>query len=308
MSKSPSFTDGVSHGKDDLELLVLQVEDLPTMPVIAAQVYQLLASDDVEIKDLTNVIMADPAVAARVVKIANSSFYGTRRGIGTVSEAIMTIGFSALKGVVLHSALQDFYHPLGPTEAMLWEHSCAVAIASRFLASHLGRSLADEAYLAGLVHDIGMQVLNWAAPDRFKQVMALHNSVNGPSIDAAERALYTFTHGEVGGRVLSKWHFPEDLIIPVCYHHSFTTLLEGHTGSRSVSPGKSSPVYMTALVSLADLFCLQLGLGYHRPFDDDLARLPQAGYLGIDPDRMATLLEQFQEGYVKEWRNLMSLE
>ena len=284
----------------------LNLAVLPTMPVVAARIYQMLEDESVDISGLTRAIQADPAVVARVVKMANSSFYGNRREIRTIPDAIMTIGLSALRGTVLQAAIQKLYQPFGPTEIMLWEHANAVAIAARFLASRLRPALAEEAFLAGVLHDIGMLVLNWTAPERFSLLLTREVVDHDADFAAEELEIFKITHGEVGRRVLGNWEFPEELITAAKYHHEFPELLSGSEVVGKKSALQPSTIYLTALVSLADLICLKIGLGYQRHVVFEWETLPQMGILGLDAPRVAQLVEEFLERYVGEWQGMMS--
>ena len=283
-------------------LSALNLASLPTMPMVALRVHKMLEDEDVAIAKLVHVIQSDPAVVARMVKMANSSFYGSRREIRTIPDAIMTIGLSALRGTVLQAALQELYQPFGPTEIMLWEHANAVAMAARFLASHLRPALAEEAFLAGLLHDIGMLVLNWTAPEKFSLVLTHEELDSEANFAADEFEVFRVSHGEVGGWVLRNWEFPEELIAVAKDHHNF---LELEAGSGAPS-GQPSPSWLTTLVSLADVICLKAGIGYQRNEVAAWENLPHLSLLGLDAHRIDQLSNEFLEKYVEEWQYMVS--
>jgi HD-like signal output (HDOD) protein len=292
------------NGAEELELITRSAESLPAIPVIAARVLAMVRDDEVRIEDLTRTVLADPAMAAKVVKMANSPFYGWRRNIRTIPEAITLLGFNTLKGLVLAASLSQVYQPFGPTEKMLWEHASAVAMAARFLAASTRRALMEEAFLVGLLHDVGKQVLNVFAPRKYEQVASLM-IYQGLSASVAERLIFTFAHDEVGGRIVEQWNFPEELVFPVRYHHRFTELV-GTDEIFTVVTEESLPVLLTALVGLADQFCLKLGIGCHGPQTLDIKASRQAYYLGIAPENVLPLLETFQKLYTEEWVDLIA--
>src|SRR5689334_7992258 len=119
----------------ELETAIMTAADLPTIPVVALKVMQLIESEQATAEELAKIVASDPAVAARVLKISNSSFYGCRRQIQTLSSAIVVLGFSTLKRLVVAASLKQVYKPYDLTEKMLWEHSFAAGIAAKIIAS-----------------------------------------------------------------------------------------------------------------------------------------------------------------------------
>jgi putative nucleotidyltransferase with HDIG domain len=293
MRKELNVTDSLS---------ALNLASLPTMPVVAARIHQMLEDEDVDIAKLAQVIQSDPAVVARMVKMANSSFYGSRREIKTITAAIMTIGLSAVRGTVLQAALQELYQPFGPTEEMLWEHANAVAMASRFLASHLRPAMAEEAFLAGLLHDIGMLVLNWSAPEQFQLLLTREELDSEANFATEEFEIFKVSHGEVGGWVLRNWEFPDELIAVAKDHHNFQEL----TPDQGTSSEQPSSSWLTTLVSLADVICLKAGVGYQRNEVAEWEDLPHLSLLRLDAHRVDQLSNEFLEKYIEEWQYMVS--
>lgn len=287
---------------DPVSFLIPDLADLPTMPVVAARIYQMLEDENVSIAGLTKVIQADPVIVSRLVKTANSSFYCSRREINTIPDAIMTIGLGALRGTVLQAALQKLYQPFGPAENMLWEHANAVAIASKFLAIRLRLAFAEEAFLAGLLHDIGMLVLNWTAPERFHILLTQDESVTEADFATEENNIFRVSHGEIGRKVLSRWEFPVELIMAAEYHHQFSELML----AKSIRMQHPTAVYLVAVVSLADMMCLKLGLGYQRHFTVDWEKLHIISILDLDTPRIEQLITEFMEKYIGEWQGIMT--
>ena len=281
--------------------LTLNLADLPMMPLVATRIYQMLEDEDVDIPALTKAVQADPAVVARVVKMANSSYYGSRRGIKTLPDAITTIGLTALRGTVLQAAMQKLYQPFGPAELMLWQHANAVAYGAKFLASRIRPTLADEAFLAGLLHDIGMLVLNWTAPERFSLLLTREEVNPDADFAAEEYEVFKVNHAEVGGKILRKWGFPKDLITVATHHHDFSGLLSDRFDLQS------STVNLTALVSLADLLCLKLGLGYQRYVTAEWEKLPQISILEVNALFFDKLVDEFQAQSEDEWQDTLSM-
>lgn len=274
----------------ELETAIMNAADLPTIPIVAIKVMQLIESENATADELAKIVTTDPAVAARVLKISNSSFYGCRRQIQTLSSAIVILGFSTLRSLVVAASVKQVYKPYGLTEKMLWEHSFAAGLAARIIANRTRIANEEEAFLAGLFHDIGKIIMNTLDRNKFQEVMQ-HCYNEGISFGQAERTIYPFSHDEVGAYVIKKWNFPEILTSAILYHH---TLEFDEFEDPTV-------VNLTAITALADLFCLKLGIGIREPEEDiDLASSKPAQMLNIAPETVQQLLDTFDKAFQED--------
>jgi len=268
----------------------MTASDLPTIPVVAMKVMQLIESESATAEELAKVVASDPAVAARVLKISNSSFYGCQRQIQTLSHAIVVLGSATLKSLVVAASVKQVYQPYGLTEKMLWEHSFGAGLAARMIARETRMVSEEEAFLGGLFHDIGKIIMNTMNKQQFQDVMQRCYN-DGLTFEEAERQLYPYTHAEVGGLVIKKWNFPDMLMHAVLNHHTFEF---GEVED-------SSQISLTCVVGLANLFCHKAGIGIRAPDDRlDLLQTVPAQKLGLDKQRMDALLERFEEAYEKD--------
>jgi len=274
----------------ELEKMILAAGDLPTIPVVATKVMQLLDSENATADDLARIVASDPAVAARVLKISNSAFYGCQRKIQTLSNAIVVLGFSTLKSLVVAASVKQVYHPFGLTEKMLWEHSFAAGLAAKIIAGNIRIVNEEEAFLAGLFHDIGKIIMNTHDANKFREVIQrCYNE--GISFEEAEKAVYPFSHGEVGALVIRKWNFPSELMETVLRHHSLDFPDENDLYL----------IRVTAVVNLANAMTLKLGIGTRMPDDTiELPSLRSAQILQLAPQRLQTLLETFEEAFERD--------
>ncbi|HIJ96482.1 MAG TPA: HDOD domain-containing protein [Desulfuromonadales bacterium] len=271
----------------ELESMIMGASDLPTIPVVATKVMQLIEDENVSAEELAKVVASDPAVAARVLKISNSSFYGCQRQIQTLSHAIVVLGFGTLKSLVVAASVKQVYQPYGLTEKMLWEHSFGAGLAARMIAKETRRVSSEEAFLGGLFHDIGKIILNTMDSQRFQGVMQICYN-DGVSFEEAERVAYPYTHAEVGGLVIKKWNFPDLLMNAVLQHHLFD--FEEDEDLYQVN--------LSCVVGLADLFCHKIGIGVREPDDElDLSHTVPAQKLDLDEQRLEELLERFSAAY-----------
>ena len=274
----------------ELETLIMNASDLPTIPVVATKVMQLIESEGVSAEELARVVSADPAVAARVLKISNSSFYGCQRQIQTLSHAIMMLGYNTLRSLVVAASVKQVYKPYGLTEKMLWEHSFGAGLAARLIANNTRLVNEEEAFLGGLFHDIGKIIMNFFDKQQFQKVMEKCYNEEISFLEA-EQQVYSYNHAEVGGLVIKKWNFPEMLMKAVLQHHHFTF-------EKDEDP---SQVKLTCIVGLADIFCHKLGIGVREPEEDlVIHETKPAKLLNLDEGRINTLLENFDKAYTQD--------
>lgn len=274
----------------ELEKMIMTAGDLPTIPVVATKVMQLIESETATAEELAKIVASDPAVAARVLKISNSSFYGCQRQIQTLSHAIVVLGFATLKSLVVAASVKQVYQPYGLTEKMLWEHSFGAGLAARIIAAETRLVSVEEAFLGGLFHDIGKTIMNTIDREKYQGIMQRCFN-DGITSEEAEREVYLYTHSEVGGLVIKKWNFPDILMYAVLKHHAL----------QFAADEDLYQINLTCVVGLADLLCHKAGIGIREADEDmDLLETIPAKRLGMDEQSMAVMLERFANAYEKD--------
>jgi putative nucleotidyltransferase with HDIG domain len=271
-------------------VIVNQARDLPPIPTVAQKILDMLQSDKTTAVDVEQVIMAEPALSARVLKIANSAVFGRRAGARTVSEAVTYLGIKTVKSIVLAAAMKTFYMQPRLSDHLLWVHSMAVALSAAELAKLAKIRAKDEALTAGLLHDLGKLVFKNFDEERYDAVI---QSVYNDQADAVTVEIETFgvAHPQVAEQVLAKWGFPDDLREPVSMHHVAAT------DTDQVSP-------VAHLVCLADGICHYLGIGTRIARGDmSLGDLPSARALKLPGEKLNTFAEEFPERFAE--RRLM---
>ncbi len=280
----------------ELEIAIMTAGDLPTIPVVATKVMQLIESDRATAEEMGRIVSGDPAVAARVLKLSNSAFYGCKRKIQSLSTAIMMLGFNTLRSLVITASVKQVYQPYGLVEKMLWEHSFGAGLAARIIAGSTKLVNEEEAFLAGLFHDIGKIIMNHLDRDKFQA--AIQRCYNeGISFTEMEKLLYPYVHEDVGACVIRKWNFPEALANSVSFHH---TLAFGDADDPHL-------VKLTAVVSLADMFCHKLGIGARSPDESlDMSVSKASDILRLNEESLTKLVEIFRESYEADKSYFMS--
>jgi len=275
---------------EELKRTIMTTGDLPPMPVVAMKVIQLIESGKANAAEIARAISSDPAVSARLLKIANSTFYGCQRKIQTLADAVVILGHNTLKGLAVAASVKEIYKPAGLTENMLWEHSFGSAVAARIIAAHSHLVSADEAFLAGLFHDIGKIIMNLREKEKFQLVIERCYNEMLP-FEEIERKFFPYTHAELGGYVLEKWNLPETLISAVMLHHTFAF----------PDPDDINQRNLTAVAALADLICIKMGIGTRFPLGEmDISESKAAIILEIDANGLMQLEEAISETYKQD--------
>ncbi len=243
----------------NIEDVIMDGHEIPPMPNVAQEVLRLIADPDTTADKLQEAVLADQALTARILKIANSPFYGVPRAIRTLSTAVMILGYKMIRNLVLATATRSINRRLGLTEKMMWEHSIGASIASFLIAKEIRFPDPEEAFLAGLLHDIGKQILNNYNSEKYMHV--IERAYNeGVTFYFAEKEVFGFSHPEVGALVVKKWKLSEELENAIRYHHDgFHAFI------------KENPFYLGKLpliVNVADLICLKLGIGRKDPVQE----------------------------------------
>jgi len=163
----------------------------------------------------------DQSLSAKVLKVANSAYYGTRtsRRVNSVHRAIVLIGFNGVKEIILTASLFHTFQETGEVESLkpLWEHSLECAFVSKRLAWMYRYEAVDEAYLVGLVHDIGKLVIQQHFRDEFQLIRSKGEGVF-ENLDA-EKEVLGITHAEIAGKMSAHWDFPEPIVEAITHHH-----------------------------------------------------------------------------------------
>ncbi|PKL79435.1 MAG: hypothetical protein CVV27_01805 [Candidatus Melainabacteria bacterium HGW-Melainabacteria-1] len=193
----------------------LDIDSLPTLPVIAGQVMECLNNPNSSIQDVADVILRDQSMSVKVLKLVNSAYYGFPKRIGTLSHAISILGFETVRGLVLGISILDTFRVKEFDLLRFWEHSIRTASLMSFMAARLCYPRPDEAFTVGLIHDVGKLVFMLKAPDLYHQVV-VQADIN-PCIQ--EQALLKMDHAFAGAQVARSWNFPSTYVQAIESHH-----------------------------------------------------------------------------------------
>ncbi|WP_343586380.1 HDOD domain-containing protein [Herbaspirillum sp.] len=195
--------------KDEISEAVL---DLPALPHIVLELFRALDKEDVDANFLSQKISYDQALAAKVLGLANSSFYGMQGKVGSIAYAVAVLGFGCIRSLATAAGLAQIFSGRASSElhAQLWTHAIATALAARSLAKCIGEN-EDQAFIAGLLHNIGRLVLITHYPVRYQDVLSW-SSAHDAELSLAEVAVLGVDHKLVGRAVLTRWKFPASIV------------------------------------------------------------------------------------------------
>ena len=203
--------------KDKVQTII----QLPTLPAIAEEVVEMVDNPKTSASKLGKVIESDQGLTSKVLKIANSAFYGFPKQISTVDFAIIVLGFDALKEIVISISLVSALQKKGDESfdaRGFWDHSIYSGVIARRLARDLGYRVSGEVFVGGLLHDMGMSVLHQHFNAEYRQIAARADG-SGMSFFDAEMETLGVTHAEIGGWLAERWNFPSHLVEAISKHH-----------------------------------------------------------------------------------------
>jgi HD-like signal output (HDOD) protein len=202
--------------------LVSEIDDIPPMSRVVTRVLQLLSDPEKSLNDLAVVLAEDQAMVARIIRVSNSTLYRSLEDTRSLDKALARLGIRAIRSILLTSATRDLLmsdkSAGGMWSRFLWQHAKECAMASRRIAERVKYPDPEEAFVGGMLHDIGKMVILLKHRNLLQQIRKLQVGENLGSVEA-ERFVLGFSHPELGGLLMEKWHMPEILNTCVQYHH-----------------------------------------------------------------------------------------
>jgi len=236
---------------ENIKRIAQNVLSLPALPTIIAQMVELIDNPRTSASQLTKLISTDQVLTTKILKLANSAYYGFPRRIGTVNLAIVVLGFDMIKDLGLSVSIIDRFkrRSVDPSFDMsrFWEHSIACGAVSKMLARILNFRITGEVFVAGLVHDLGKLILNQYFPKEFSEIMKRITHHKESFLEAEDKILGV-GHALIGSWLIERWNLPEHLVEVIEYHHN--------------PQDASHYVQLASIVHFADFLCKWRGIGY----------------------------------------------
>lgn len=226
---------------------VVKSHKLPALPVVATKILDLLQDPDVNVQKLCRLLSDDAALAGRVLAVSRSPLYAQRNLPTTSIEAVQVLGLRTLTNVVIANAMHSLHVEGDKLSQKLWNHSLAVALAARILCQRIGLRDGDQAFLAGLVHDIGEMIFVHGDPVGFANLCDEVQRLQCP-ITAKEKEAYEFDHTVIGLTLLDAWNIDSQIGLAVLNHHS--EIAGDNTNE------------LATILTVADYLCAKADLGF----------------------------------------------
>ncbi len=226
---------------------VMAKYQLPPLPVVASKVLAMIEDSDLSIREICRVLSDDPALAARVLAISRSAHYAQRTMPKNLQGAIQVVGLHALRYILLAAATQSLFFANHAISGKLWSHSLAVALASRILSERAGYRDCEQAFLTGLLHDVGEMILCHGDPKGFENLL---REVQEKKLQlvAKEKETYAFDHAFIGLTLFDSWNIDSEIGQAIFKHH------EDAEGTQ--------PEGLVAILRMADYLSFRADLGF----------------------------------------------
>jgi len=264
--------------------------DISSIKRIVLGIIDIINNPRSTAKDLKELIEADPPLTAKVLRVANSAYYACRKKISDIQQAIIWIGFDALKEIALSQKVCEIFAKDesidGYSRILLWKHSVAVALLGKMIYRMEFSEKGEDTYTAGLLHDIGIIVEDQFLQDDFKRI--LHKLINEKrNLTDAELDILGYTHADVGRALSSHWNFPQELIATMGYHHN--PFNAPHNFSR-----------MILTIYISDYICQESVIGYcYVPFPDKTLFHRCLKELRMHPSAVNLIVDEMKQGMSK---------
>jgi HD-like signal output (HDOD) protein len=200
--------------------LITDNVQLLSMPEVCLRIQQLADDPYADMAEFGQLVIQDPALTTRLLKLVNSAYYGFPGRVDTISRAVNLVGIAELRNLTLAMAAMEVFGGLENEHFDMlgfWRHSVYCALVARFLAKQARVLHAERLFIAGLLHDVGRLLIFSLLPDESSRIQQRMNE--GEEVCAAERGELGFDHAQVGYELLSLWHIPKELRIAVAFHH-----------------------------------------------------------------------------------------
>jgi len=286
----------------DLEKLIQRIEQIPTLPIVSQKILLLLSDENVSLPKVASLIERDQALAVKILKVANSAFYGTLSKVSTIDHALVILGIEEVRSILLAFSIHNFFsqHKDGHFDrTRFWKHSVVCSQIAKYLARYFNVVRDDTIFLAGLIHDMGKVVFDQYFHEDFLKIID-YISTNNESFSRGEKQVLGITHYQVAAKLLQQWKFPEKVTMQVFYHHA-----PWHDKNYLTS---SIIIYLANIFTkLAGYTCLE---DEKIVTIDDLAQskamkfIVESGF-DLDAPTMEKLLQQIQEFLAEERDNML---
>ena len=285
----------VPTSPNEARKMLTQIKELPSLPFVATKLMELTASPTTTMKQMEDVILKDSALVSKVLRYSNSGLYGRAGQITSMTDALVLLGFSTVKTIVIASSVKSMhasnaqgYCAAGKT---LWVHSVETAIAARLLAKRKNKALVEEAFIVGLLHDIGKSVIGAKLPDAVRNLIALKKG-RELTFEEIENRVLGIGHPELGAILCRKWNFPDILEKAIHHHHN-------------PSANKKEPI-LSHIAQISDAISHYLSMPPEEQpeREAEILELDSSSFLELDRETFLEIVRETQETVERDRKSL----
>ncbi len=235
---------------------LIETQEFATLPPVAAKVLQLLEDDNIDVRDIAQIIETDASLTLKLLRVANSPLYATRTEITSIQQAIITLGLNRLTNIVLGVSIFSRFLMNSQKQAAeimqkFWWHASCTGIVAKALSTKIKKYFKESEFIGGLLHDIGKLAMVQFDPNKYLQVIDLIERKQMFDIEA-EYEVFGVNHLEVGEHIAKLWKLPEELTL-IIGHHNYPAEVEKNNR-------------LIAIVRFADILCEMWGAGVYEGF------------------------------------------
>ncbi|MBN2298425.1 MAG: HDOD domain-containing protein, partial [Deltaproteobacteria bacterium] len=242
------------YAPEEIESLLNDLGEIPTLPSIATTIMEKTLDTKVNARQIAQMVEKDQALSIKVLKVANSPFYRRIKEISTIRGAVVLLGFNVLKSIVLSISVINLFNEKDKRALdfyKFWQHSIACAVCAKAIANKVFPASAEDAFIAGLLHDLGKVVADQLICNKgeYSEVLEVMNRANS-NIIQVEKKIMGIDHATLGRFLLEKWNLPSHLCRTIGYHHNLGEI-----------EGDNETIKLCSIIHVADIVTNHLGLG-----------------------------------------------
>ncbi|MBK8267459.1 MAG: HDOD domain-containing protein [Planctomycetes bacterium] len=268
-----------------VESVIAESPDIATMPEVTVKIIDIVENPKSKMEDLHDVIRNDPALSARILKVVNSALYGLPASVANIDRAIVLLGLSAVKNIAIATSMTHLFNGQSGIAGFslndIWRHSVGMGVGAKLVYSSRKRPGGDEAFLAGLIADLGMLIERQALGQQMAEVIQ-HFLEDGGDYCALEQEYMGANHQQFGLAITKQWRFPDAICKTNGYHHDPLSL-----------PVKDRELPMS--VYLADVLACRLQVGFCTMPADQPIEQEVINELGMTDGMLASICDQMPE-------------
>jgi putative nucleotidyltransferase with HDIG domain len=276
------------ENKNDLNRLIEQANrsNISSIAGMVARIIAVINDPEATAKDLVEIVLTDPPLAANILRLVNSAHFAPRRRIADIQQAVIFIGFDALKELALNQKVCEIFQKVvnmeGYTRLALWKHSVAVANFAKMIYRREFALRGENAYAIGLLHDLGIIVADQFRNPSLVNALHLVNAERLPLWQAEQRVL-GYDHTQIGAAITKNWQLPDEIIQGIAYHHA-----------PDQAPEQARRIAATLFV--ANHCCQQSEIGYcDAPLENEALYAHSMETLDIEPHAVELIMNDVHD-------------